>query len=239
MSFMDLTLLNKLPLFTNKDLKLHYDLKYPEVYIVRNKQKIKKIEKGKYTLQEDSLIYATQIVNPSYLSFLSALNFYEYTTQIPLKHTVATTKQKKETKEIKFIKINKKYFFGYTKIKYGAFEIFIAEKEKLLLDCLIYQKYVSINELNNLLKDKLDKDKIISHLNRINNVDLIRRAGYLLEINGIDIYDNYKSKIFKINKYILLNRHLKKTNSNNTKWKININEELKYDNYWRIKKIQN
>lgn len=234
---MDLTLLNKLPLFTNKDLKLHYNIKYPETYIVRNKQKIKKIEKGKYTLHNDSLIYATHIVNPSYLSFLSALNFYEYTTQTPLKHTVATIKQKK-LNEIKFIKINRKYFFGYNKIKYGNFEIFIADKEKLLLDCLIYQKYVSISELTNLLNDNLDKNKIISYLNRINNINLLRRTGYLLETVGIDIYEKYKNKIKKINKYILLNRNLKKTKNNNTKWKINVNEVLKYDNYWRIKKIQ-
>lgn len=223
---MTLSKLEKLPLFRNKELKLHYRIKYPETYICRHKNKIKTIEKGKYTLHEDPLIYATHIVNPSYLSFLSALNYYGYTTQIPLKITVAITKQKKELKDIKFIKINKKCFFGYNKIRYGDFEIFIADKEKLLLDCLIYQKYVNISELNKLLKDNLDKDKIIKYLNRINNIDLIRRAGHLLEINGIDIYEEYLYKIKKINKYILLNRKLKKTKNNNSKWKININERF-------------
>ena len=231
MFIMDLSKLTKLPLFRNKDLKLHYGIKYPEVYICRHITKIKTIEKGKYTLHEDPLIYATQIINPSYLSFLSALNFYGYTTQIPLKATVAITKQKKELKQIKFIKVNKRNFFGYKKIRYGDFEIFIAEKEKLLLDCLIYQKYVSISELNKLLKDNLDKEKLINYLNRINNLDLIRRAGYLLEIKGIDIYEEYLSKIKNTKKYILLNRKLKKSKINNAKWKININEVLDYDQY--------
>ena len=228
---MDLSKLAKLPLFRNKDLKLHYGIKYPEIYICRHIKKIKTIEKGKYTIHEDPLVYATQIINPSYLSFLSALNFYGHTTQIPLKLTIAITKQKKELKQIKFIKINKRYFFGYKKIRYGDFEIFIADKEKLLLDCLIYQKYVSVSELNKLLKDNLDKDKLINYLNRINNIDLIRRTGYLLEINGINIYDEYFQRIKKVKKYILLNRNLKKEIINNAKWKINVNEGADYDNY--------
>jgi predicted transcriptional regulator of viral defense system len=228
---MDLSKFTKLPLFRNKDIKLHYGIKYPEIYICRNIKKIKTIEKGKYTIYEDPLIYATQIINPSYLSFLSALNFYGYTTQMPLKLTVAITKQKKELDQIKFIKINKKCFFGYQKIKYGDFEIFVAEKEKLLLDCLLYQKYVSISELKKLITDNLDKDKIINYLNRINNNNLIRRVGYILEKHEISIYEEYEKRIKKIKKYVLLNRNLKNSKTNNSRWKINVNEEINYDNY--------
>ncbi|MFA5745396.1 MAG: hypothetical protein WCX82_04375 [archaeon] len=222
---MDLSKLKKLAIFTNKDLKLYYRLKYPEVYICRNKTKIITIEKGKYTLNENPFCYATQIINPSYISFLSALNFYEYSTQIPLKITVAIKKQKKELSQIKFIKINTKYFFGYNKIKYGGFDLFIADKEKLLLDCVSYQNFVQVNELTKLIKDNLDKEKIVTYLNRINNLNLIRRTGYLLELVGIDLYEHY-TKINKINNYILLNKNLKKSKNYNHKWKLNINEEI-------------
>ncbi len=222
---MDLAKLKKLAIFTSKDLKLHYGINYPEMYICRNKTKIITIEKGKYTLCKDPFCYATQIINPSYISFLSALNFYGYSTQIPLKITVAVKKQKKELTQINFVKINTNYFFGYNKIKYGDFDLFIADKEKLFIDCLAYQKQVQVNDLAGLLKDNLDKNKLIKYLNKIGNLNLIRRAGYLLDIIGIDIYDNY-AKITKINNYILLNRNLKKSKIYNKKWKLNINEEI-------------
>ncbi len=93
--------LSKLSFFTNKNIKLFYNIKYPETYIQRlkNKEQIITIEKGKYTLQEDALCYATQIINSSYLSFLSALNYYGYSTQIPQKHTIAIKYNKKEIVE--------------------------------------------------------------------------------------------------------------------------------------------
>ncbi|MCK9293327.1 MAG: hypothetical protein WCY27_04200 [archaeon] len=220
--------LKQLPFFTNKDLKFYYNIKYPEVYIQRfkNKNKILTIEKGKYTLQDDSLIYSTVIIIPSYLSFLSALNFYGLSTQIPIKHTVAIKHSKKNLKNIKFIRINSKYFFGYLKIKYGDFDLFIASKEKLLLDCLLYQNQIQVSDLFNLLKSNLDKKKIVDYLSRINNVSLIKRVGYLLELVGIDIYKFFKNKINNNKSYIKLNKNLNKTNKNSVKWKLNINEVI-------------
>lgn len=225
---MDLSKLNKLPLFVNKDLKLYYNIKYPEVYInrLKEKNKIITIEKGKYTLQEDPLTYITLITNPSYLSFLSALYFYGYSTQIPIKYTVATKYFKKDLENVKFIKINPKYFFGYLKIKYNNSNLFIADKEKLLLDCLLYQNYVQVSDVFDLLKSGLDKKKIINYLSRINNISLIKRTGYLLDLIGIDIYYVFKNKIKNNNLYVKLNKNLNKTNINNSKWKININEVI-------------
>jgi predicted transcriptional regulator of viral defense system len=225
---MDLYKLSKLPLFTNKDLKLHYNIKYPEIYIqkLKNKNKIITIEKGKYTLQEDILCYVTQIVNPSYLSFLSALNFYGYSTQILQKYSVAIKNNKKDLKYIKFIKINSKYFFGYNKVNYGGFDLFIVDKEKLLLDCLLYQNYVQVSDIFELLKDNLDKNKLLNYLLKINNISLIKRTGYLLDLVGINIFDVFKNKLNNNNFYVKLNINLKRSKINNSKWKLNINEVI-------------
>jgi len=223
---MNLDKLKQLSSFTNKDLKLHYNIKYPEICIQRlkDKDKIITIEKGKYTLQDSTLSYATQLINPSYLSFLSALNFYGYSTQLSVKHTVAIKYNKKAIKNIKFIRVNAKYFFGYNKINYGGFDLFIANKEKLLLDCLLYQNYVQVSDTLELLKDNLDKNKIIEYLDKINNINLIKRVGYLLDLVNIDIYKYFKYKIENNNTYVKLNKNLIKTKNNNSKWKININE---------------
>ena len=100
---MNIDKLKKSPYFTNRNLKLYHNIKYPEVYITRLKKlnKIITIKKGKYTLQEDNLSYATQILFHSYISFLSALNFYNYSTQIPSKIRLVVKYFKKPLENIK------------------------------------------------------------------------------------------------------------------------------------------
>ncbi|MFH0905996.1 MAG: hypothetical protein V1824_01505 [archaeon] len=225
--------LSELSCITGKNLKLILGIKNPEVYLSRYllNKKINKIEKGKYTTQDNVLTYCTQIISPSYLSFHSALYYYGFTTQLPLKETVAIRFIKKELENIKFIRIGSKSFFGYERIKYNGYDLFIATREKLLIDCVQYQNQsIQINELLDLLKSNLNKEMIISYLKRINNLNLIKRIGYLLSLINIDIYADFKSKIENNRKYILLNKNNSKTKKFNIKWKININEDLNYDN---------
>ncbi|MCD4759604.1 hypothetical protein K8R33_01815 [archaeon] len=224
---MDKEKLKQFPYFTGKMLKGFLKKKYPSTTIVRWKNKITKIEKGKYTVQTNPLTYATIIITPSYTSFRTALHHYKLTNQIPIKIQIATTKRKKELKEIEFITINKKSMFGYKKYKIENLEFFIAEKEKLLLDCLQYPKAgVMPNELTELIKEPLEKEKIINYLKKINNLNLIKKTGFLLNKTGINIYKEFKKEIIENNNYPLLNPLLPKTEKTNKRWKININEEI-------------
>lgn len=162
---------NNLGVFTAKDLEVLLQKKPYNVLKTLKKQKeIFPIKKGVYSLQNvDDRVVATRIIEPSYISFLSALNYYNLTDQMPVKIQLITTKRKKH-KNFDFTTIKKDLFFGYTNVK----GIVIAEKEKAVIDCLYLPKKargssaikdIIINNIGELdirkLKKYASKDKLI------------------------------------------------------------------------------
>ena len=204
--------------------------KYTALYLKRLEKRkiIKRIEKGKYTLQDTPpKVIASNLITPSYISFLSGLSHYHLTTQIPRITQIATTKSKKrinyEDQKIQFIKLKK--IFGYNREKTQFGYIFIGEKEKIIIDSLLLPKYCPINETINAIKEtKLDVKKLIDYAQKMNSIVLIKRLGYSLELNNINIYQKVKKSLNK--RYDLLNPNLPPTNKKNTKWKLKINEVL-------------
>ncbi|MGV8151707.1 MAG: type IV toxin-antitoxin system AbiEi family antitoxin domain-containing protein [Candidatus Nanoarchaeia archaeon] len=182
---------------------------------------IKKIRKNSYTTQTDIFVIASNIIYPSYISFWSCAYYKGYTEQIINTIQVASTIKNKnisfEGYKIKFIKIND--FFGYKKIKTDAGELFLAEDEKLLIDCLLRQKECgNFSEIEKIFKNsKPDKSKIIKYLKNVNKQALTKRVGFLLDkINSIDISEEFKLD----NNYVILNKLSKKQNKTSTKWRI-------------------
>jgi len=213
--------LKKYPFFTAKMLKAFENVPHPEVTISRNKHKFITIEKGKYTVHENPLVYATTLITPSYVSFRTALNYYQLTNQIPLKIEVVTKKRKTPLSQITFIQ--SPHLFGYTKTTIEGFDLFIAEPEKLLIDCLLYPKQgVSTEELKELIKQPLENKKIITYLKQINNINLVKKTGYLLQSK--EIYEVLQKEIQENKNYPKLEPNLPKSKNNNKKWRINSND---------------
>lgn len=75
--------------------------------------------------------------------------------------------------------------------------MFIAEDEKLVIDCLLHpEKLGNTDEIIKAIKKaSIDKDKITSYLNKINNKSLNKRAGFLLEkYKGTDLSGKIRHK---------------------------------------------
>ncbi len=197
-------------------------------YRLNKNFKIFKIEKNKYTLYNDPFLISSRITWPSYISCLSALNFYKMTEQVPQKIQVITVKNKKPIKFfntlIEFIKIKNENFFGFEKIRYNNFEILIADKEKALIDLALLKK-ISLFEIKDILKENikiLNVNKIIKYLKRINNSSLIKRFGFLLERLNYNIYPKLKNHIdltYTSLAYSKINKGKK-----NKKWKLILND---------------
>jgi len=204
--------------------------KYTVLYLKRLEMRniIKRIEKGKYSLHDTSFhVIASNLIHPSYISFLSGLSYYNLTTQIPRIMQIATTKSKKriryDNEEIQFINLRR--VFGYTREKTQSGYIFIGEKEKIIIDSLFLPKYCPLNEtLGAIRESKLNVNKILDFALKMNSIVLIKRLGYLLEQNDIDIYQ--KVKKYLNSRYDLLNPYLPPTGKNSIRWKIKINEVL-------------
>ena len=90
--------LEKYPLFTLKDLKeiINKGNEYSKLVLHRLKKDnlIFKIERNKYTIHNDPLIFLSSIVWPSYISCWTALRYYNLTEQLPQVFFVVTTRSR-------------------------------------------------------------------------------------------------------------------------------------------------
>ena len=195
---------------------------------------IVKIEKDKYALKDTAAyILFSNVLYPSYISFLTALNYHNLTTQIPKKVQIIGLKSKKQISLdnylIQFVKFKPSKFFGYKREKTPQGFIFIAEIEKAIIDSLYLPKYCPIDEVYNALNEGLvspkiiDINKLIDYALRMKSKVVLKRLGYLLELKNIDCYKEFKDKINE--KYDVLDM-ISKKGERNKKWKLIINREL-------------
>lgn len=223
--------LKRYPIFSNTILqnKINKSRDYTKLFIYRLKNKgyIHEIERNKYTMHEDAFLIASRIIWPSYISCWSALNYHNLTEQIPHIISVVSTRNKKPIKFnntlINFIKINKKKFFGYEKVKYNNFEVFIADVEKSIIDSALLRK-VSFSEIMEIISNNPNEIRIntlLKYIKRIGNKSLIKRFGYLFESLGKEHHKNLKGFIDAT--YVPLDYSKKIKGKKNKKWRLIIN----------------
>lgn len=228
--------LEKYPVFTLKTVReiIEKNRDYAKLVVYRLKKDkiILEIERNKYTLQRDPLIVAGNILWPSYISCWSALRFHNLTEQLPQVTSVMTTRARRKREiifgntRIVFTKIKPEYFFGYRKERYSNFDIFIAEKEKALIDSVLFKK-ISFSEIADIIGDNLQDinvNLLIDYLIKIKNKAMIKRFGFLLENLGIDTYDRFKE--FLNYRYIPLDYAMTAEGKRDKKWRVVKNVEL-------------
>ncbi|MFH1101243.1 MAG: type IV toxin-antitoxin system AbiEi family antitoxin [Methanobacteriota archaeon] len=220
---------------------LHLNLQktYDIIHRLKKNGSIQEIEKGKYLVTgydrkrilSHPLFIATHIVVPSYVSYWSALNYYNWTEQAPKTILLATTKQKKpmqvENYLFKYIKISKEKLYGYTKETVGDFPAFIAEKEKTIIDALDLPRYAGgISEIAHCISkaiNEIDTKKLIDYAKQFPNRSMVSRLGYLSEQNGLKLS---ALKPYMSSSFVLLNPKRKQSTQWDTTWNINVNDEV-------------
>ena len=227
--------LDKYAVFNLKKVKeiINTNNEYAKIVMHRLKKDnlIFEIERNKYTIQKDLLIIASNILWPSYISCWTALRYYNLTEQLPKNIFIITTKTKKKREiefdniKIIFLKTTSKYFFGYKKERYRNFDIFIADKEKTIIDSVLFKK-ISLSEIYDSIKnnkEEINFDLLINYLIKIKNKALIKRFGFLLDKLGIDA-----QKLNKLidSKYASLEYFVKAKGKKNKKWKVIENVSL-------------
>ena len=197
--------MRKEPIF-NSGLLKSFSIDYANLYLHRlEKQKlIQRVEKNIYTVYSDPFLIASRIVWPSYLSCWSALKFHNLTEQVPFSLYVIIPYYKREiifgNTQILFISSKNRNFFGYEKINYRGFEIFVADKEKAIIDSALFKK-ASFSELMEITKNhlkELDLGKFLRYLKKTGNKSLIKRFGWLFDSLGKDMYLRLKRYIDKV-----------------------------------------
>lgn len=200
---------------------------YARIYLFRLKKEgfIFQIERGKYSVYDDPMIFSSFIKTPSYISFWTAFRFYNFTEQLPFDVMIAVPRARKtivfQGANIRFFKT--KYFWGYRKQRYRNFDIFVAEKEKCILDVFLLKNTPFDEIIKAILTKDFDFMKLIEYSIRAKNKSLIKRIGYVMDHLG---YDTKLLLKFVDNNYVLLDWNGTKKGKKIKRWKIIANRGL-------------
>ncbi|MDY6773835.1 MAG: hypothetical protein SVS85_01430 [Candidatus Nanohaloarchaea archaeon] len=169
------------PLFNvneaERQLRMERDSLKEKLSRMTRRGDLERVERGKYTFHEDPMVYATYVERPSYISLWSGLRFYNVTTQQPSKVQVVAPVNREDLEKVDFHR--SKEMFGFEKRNYSGFEISVAERERLLIDCLYYRD-VPVTELVELVEE-VDVDRTLEYAERFGVNSVKKRVGYLIE----------------------------------------------------------
>ncbi len=218
---------------------------YRMLYSLKRKGWVKEVVRGKYQLltmggqpTEDLLALACNLVWPSYVSFWTALNYYKFTEQAPKTIFLATTKRKREIKmgdvRVQFVQFSPKRFFGYTKVD----RICIAEREKAIIDSLIFPRYVALSEVCKALSaagGEVSFEKLVDYAMKMENASLNKRLGFLIELLGLKLAPGLLETIrMNIGRgHSLLDPTKRRSKIYDRRWMLNVNVASGDLLYWR------
>jgi len=130
----------------------------------------------------------------------------------------------------RLIYLSPEKFFGYIRVPLGSLTINLSDKEKTIIDCLLFlNRYISFNDICKALilgKEILKVSKLIDYALRLNNKSLIQRLGFLLELLN---YDGYLEKMYSHigRTFIPLNPAKGRGGVKSNKWKIIVNDKCR------------
>lgn len=196
-----------------------------------------KLEKGKYCRPNfnNNFVIANYLCKKSAIAYLSALNHYGLTEQIPNTIFVQTDKLKRSKKvlnvDYKFIKVHPKKITGITTEGRGSYKFRITDTEKTIIDCFDLPQYSGgFAELVRAFYNAgLNKKKMLDYAIAVDNVSIFKRISYLSELfgmKGFKIFQKETEKRLK-SKYTYLSQFSEKTGKYISRWKLCLNVDEK------------
>ncbi len=186
-----------------------------------------RVKRGHYCLPSTNVLsVVSNIYTPSYVSLWAAFEHYGTTTQSPQVIDVinANKSGKRELSldegrfESRFVKTDKSFLYGIEKSYLDGKVAFIAEKEKAIIDGLLFSDYVPLGEVQEAIKDGIDTDKAIEYASRSKKQVVKKRLGYLLNQEGFDCdperFDNLSDT------YVPLDPSFCRRGEYDSKWRI-------------------
>jgi len=194
---------------------------------------LQRIMRGRYVLPSADIIsLASNIYTPSYVSLLAAFAYYGTTTQSPkvidvinpIRSYTLQIKLEKGNFEIRFIKVHPYLIYGYTKSVNDGKATLIAEKEKTIVDSLLFPQYVNLDEAAACIMEGIDKKKAIQYAIRTKRQSVMKRLGYLL--SSKDIVFSTKNLPKLSDTYVPLDPSLPRRGKYDKKWRVIVNRVI-------------
>ncbi len=207
-------------IFTLKDIMATLDCTYVNARKISNRLVKKKwiipVTRGKYLIvplsagieakyTEHEFIIASNFVEHYYIGYWSALNFYGFTEQTPFTVFIASTKQLKRRRildaDCRFVKLNRRKFFGFEKVLISNSPVNISNKEKTIADALDHPEYCGgISEVAKCLwnsRNEISLKKVVKYSLKMGNSTILKRLGYLFELLKIEAPEKTMDSIKK------------------------------------------
>ena len=151
---------------------------YATVFLRRDRI-IKRAANGVYyTPEANNYEIASSIVEPSYVSLISALRFYNITEQIPNTIYVLSSKRHGSINiggvRVEFVKVKQSLMYGYKKVD-GAM---MAEPEKAIIDMLYLGRFEEYAE-EAIEGAKISSEKLLRFAELAGDKSLAKRVGRL------------------------------------------------------------
>ena len=219
--------------FSPKDISRFLNMEKRNVYQVlsgmESKGLIHRIESGRYILEEDYKskdVYelASNLIDSSYLGFLSSLHFHGMINQVPRKIQIASTRRKGNMEiqgsEIHFVKIGENDFYGYENYD----RIVVSDPEKTVIDCLrLPDKAGDFSNIIDIDWKKLDARKMTKYAEKTGSSSVVSRLGVIFERKGINSsISNLKDMVKHYSKFDPRGEE----KNPNSEWKLYENREI-------------
>ncbi|MFQ5838318.1 MAG: type IV toxin-antitoxin system AbiEi family antitoxin [Thermoplasmata archaeon] len=195
--------------FTTREFALLFRISRQKAYQILHRLKtrgfVKRLAQGRYAVVGlgdrevlgQPFFLGTRLVEPSYVSFWSALHFYGWTEQAPRLILVANTRRSDqrqiEAYQFRLVRLTPKRFFGYQSTRQGNFEFPMADPAKALVDSLYLPGYAGgVEEVAKALEVALETVNVatlVSYAVQMGVKSLCSRLGFLLEGAGVDSDD--------------------------------------------------
>ncbi|MDG6220775.1 MAG: hypothetical protein QCI38_04920 [Candidatus Thermoplasmatota archaeon] len=215
--------------FTPKDvariLGVGMETSYVTIHRMKTRGMVYPVEKGKFSICDDPFVVATQLVFPSYISFITALYLHGRIQQTVNDVFVVVPKKKRELSflgtPIRPITFPASRMFGYRKVEKGSSHVLLADLEKAAVDSLCLPRLLPISILVEALRDGFDAELLESYAKAMGSEAVSRRAGFILELLG----ENTKLKptthtVYKLNPSISARGRFV------ARWKLYVNEVI-------------
>ncbi len=186
----------------------------------------------------DDFLLPSLIVKPSAIAYWSALNYYGLTEQIPGITFIQTPRKRGYSGEIsiggrrfRVITIRPHKFFGLSTIKIGGRNVSITDPEKTLIDCLDKPQHCGgIIEVMKALKNgSFDKETLLEYADRMRNVAVLKRLGFLSERLGLDLEGDTRIPKKSLRSFPLLDPTMPPEGRFDRRWGLRVNVP---DDYW-------
>jgi predicted transcriptional regulator of viral defense system len=182
-----------------------------------------------------NFVIGSKLVEPYYIGYWSALNYYGFSDQIPSTTFIATTSAKKKLEVLQttylFVQVTPKKFFGTTEIEIEREKVRISGKNKTIADCLDHPEYCGgIDEIARSIffsQEEIDLKKIRAYALKMGNLAILKRLGYILEASGLLAqYEDVLKGVRLSRGYSLLDPLSPRSGNYNDTWGLLVNVEI-------------